>query len=94
MYMYVVKTVYNLDVKNGNIKQSINLLQEIAPYTGFGTLEDSKQSCDKLIPQAPKKDFIKMLENDGLVLRYEAVLVCTIRCLFLIKCVNCLHKDW
>jgi len=58
-------------------------MQEIAPYTGFGTLEDSKQSCDTLIPQPPKKDFIKMLENDGLVLRYEAVMVCAIyRCMF------------
>ena len=53
-------------------------LQEIAPYTGFGTLEDSKQSCDTLIPQPPKKDFIKMLENDGLVLRYEAIMVSVI----------------
>ena len=56
--------------------QCTDFLQELAPYTGFGTLEDSKQSCNTLIPQPPKKDFIKMLENDGLVLRYEAVLVC------------------
>jgi len=56
---------------------NIDLLQEIAPYTGFGTLEDSEQSCDTLIPQPPKKDFIRMLENDGLVLRYEAVMCST-----------------
>ena len=66
-----------------SVKQCTDLLQEIAPYTGFGTLEDSKQSCEALIPQPPKKDFIKMLDNDGLVLRYEAVLVCTIHCYFL-----------
>ena len=49
--------------------------QEVAAYGGYGSLEDSMQSCLSLIPQPPKKDFIKMLENDGKVLRYEAVLV-------------------
>ena len=50
-------------------------LQEIAPYNGFGSLEDSLQSCLSLVPQPPKKDFIKMLENGGKVLRFEAVMV-------------------
>ena len=49
--------------------------KEIPPYNGFGSLEDSLQSCLSLVPQPPKKDFIKMLENDNKVLRYEAVLV-------------------
>jgi len=47
---------------------------EIAPYNGFGSLEDSLQSCLSLVPQPPKKDFIKMLENCGKVLRFEAIL--------------------
>ncbi|ELU05830.1 hypothetical protein CAPTEDRAFT_167243 [Capitella teleta] len=47
---------------------------EIAPFNGYGSLEDSLQSCLTLIPQPPKKDFIKMLENDGHVLRFEAML--------------------
>lgn len=42
------------------------------PFNGFGSLEDSLQNCMSLVPQPPKKDFIKMLENDGKVLRYEA----------------------
>ena len=50
-------------------------LQELPPYNGFGSLEDSKQSCLSLIPQPPKKDFIKMLENDGKILRFAAVMV-------------------
>ena len=50
-------------------------LQEVPPYNGFGSQEDSMQSCLSLIPQPPKKDFIKMLENDGRVLRFEAVMV-------------------
>ena len=33
------------------------------------------QSCFSLIPQPPKKDFIKMLENDRKVLRYVAKMV-------------------
>lgn len=46
----------------------------LPPYNGFGSLEDSLQSCLSLVPQPPKKDFIKMLENDNKVLRYEAIL--------------------
>lgn len=44
----------------------------LPPYNGFGSLEDSTQNCLSLIPQPPKKDFIKMLENDHKILRYEA----------------------
>ncbi|XP_070534018.1 EF-hand domain-containing protein 1-like [Ptychodera flava] len=47
---------------------------ELPPYNGFGSLEDSLQSCLSLIPQPPKKDFIKMLENDHKVLRFSAVM--------------------
>jgi hypothetical protein len=46
----------------------------IPPYNGFGSPEDSLQSCLSLIPQPPKKDFIKMLENDGKILRFAAVM--------------------
>ncbi|XP_068135101.1 EF-hand domain-containing protein 1 [Hyperolius riggenbachi] len=48
--------------------------QEIPPYNGFGLLEDSLQNCLTLIPKPPKKDVIKMLENDHKVLRYAAAL--------------------
>ncbi|XP_069461843.1 EF-hand domain-containing protein 1 isoform X2 [Ambystoma mexicanum] len=48
--------------------------QELPPYNGFGLIEDSIQNCLSLIPQPPKKDVIKMLENDRKVLRYAAVL--------------------
>lgn len=46
--------------------------KELPPYNGFGSLEDSLQSCLSLVPQPPKKDFIKMLENDHKILRFEA----------------------
>ncbi|XP_071118908.1 EF-hand domain-containing protein 1-like [Haliotis cracherodii] len=47
---------------------------EIPPYNNFGSMEDSLQSCLSLVPQPPKKDFIKMLENDHKVLRFEAIM--------------------
>jgi len=48
---------------------------EIPPYNGFGSLQDTVQNCLSLIPQPPKKDFIKMLENDNKTLRYAAKMV-------------------
>ncbi len=51
------------------------LKQEVGSYGGYGSLADSLQSCLSLVPQPPRKDFVKMLENDGKTLRYEAVLV-------------------
>jgi hypothetical protein len=48
--------------------------RQLPPYNGFGSLEDSMQSCLSLIPQPPKKDFLRMLENDGKILRFAAVM--------------------
>ncbi|CAB1342657.1 unnamed protein product, partial [Coregonus sp. 'balchen'] len=45
---------------------------KVPPYNGFGSLEDSLQNCLSLIPEPPKKDLMKMLENDHKVLRYAA----------------------
>nr|XP_015194526.1 PREDICTED: EF-hand domain-containing protein 1 [Lepisosteus oculatus] len=55
-----------------NMKESVEKKKEFPPYNGFGSLEDSVQNCLSLIPEPPKKDLIKMLENDHKVLRYEA----------------------
>jgi hypothetical protein len=49
--------------------------KEIPPYNGFGSIEDSLQNCLRLQPERPKKDYVKLMENDHRVLRYEAVLV-------------------
>lgn len=37
---------------------------QIAPYTGFGTEEDSLTSCEGLEPRAPQRDFHKFMERD------------------------------
>jgi hypothetical protein len=47
---------------------------EIPPYNGYGSLEDSLQNCLHLVPEPPRKDYIKLLENQNRILRYEAVL--------------------
>ncbi|XP_077366918.1 EF-hand domain-containing protein 1 isoform X1 [Festucalex cinctus] len=49
--------------------------KEIPPYNGFGSLEDSLQSCLSLLPLPPRKNVVKMLENEHKVLRYSARLV-------------------
>ncbi|XP_048841820.1 EF-hand domain-containing protein 1 [Brienomyrus brachyistius] len=46
--------------------------KELPPYNGFGSLEDSLQNCLSLVPEPPKKNLLKLLENDGKVLRYAA----------------------
>ncbi|KAI9105391.1 hypothetical protein DFS34DRAFT_574438 [Phlyctochytrium arcticum] len=45
---------------------------EIPPYNGFGSVEDSLGSVKYLVLQPPKKDFIKMLDNERKVLRFVA----------------------
>ncbi|KAI8803222.1 hypothetical protein BJ742DRAFT_857699 [Cladochytrium replicatum] len=45
---------------------------EMPPYNGFGSVEDSLGSCKCLVLKPPKKDFIKMLENEHKVLRFES----------------------
>jgi len=42
------------------------------PYTGFGTEEDSLGSFLYLMPKVPKADFKKLMENDGMNLRFLA----------------------
>jgi hypothetical protein len=48
---------------------------EIPPYNGFGSEEDSLQTCKhNLIPSAPMKDGLKAQLHQGMVLRYRAVI--------------------
>ncbi|XP_073349149.1 EF-hand domain-containing protein 1 [Pagrus major] len=46
--------------------------KKVPPYNGFGSLEDSLQNCLSLIPEPPKKNILKMLENSNKALRYSA----------------------
>jgi len=42
------------------------------PHNGIGTEEDSLGSFLYLMPKVPKQDFKKLMENDGIQLRYLA----------------------
>ncbi|KAG5459909.1 MAG: hypothetical protein BJ554DRAFT_8112 [Olpidium bornovanus] len=48
--------------------------QPYPPYNGFGSEEDSLGSCKYLVLKPPKKDFLKLLENEKKILRFLAVL--------------------
>merc|ERR1719265_1452320 len=45
------------------------------PYTGYGSWDDSMSSVLHLIPKVPKKDFHKLYNNDGKILRFTAKFV-------------------
>jgi Ca2+-binding EF-hand superfamily protein len=42
------------------------------PYNGYGSWDDSMASVTHLIPKAPKKDLVKLFNNEGKVLRFTA----------------------
>lgn len=42
----------------------------LPPYNGYGSLEDSEQSCKNLVPKPPKKDFYKLMNKDKIILRF------------------------
>jgi hypothetical protein len=47
----------------------------LPPYNGYGSVEDSMGSCKYLVLKPPKKDFIKMLDNEHKILRFVARMV-------------------
>jgi hypothetical protein len=42
------------------------------PYNGYGSWDDSMSSVIHLIPKAPQKDFKKLYDNEGKILRFTA----------------------
>ncbi|XP_078130943.1 EF-hand domain-containing protein 1 [Sander vitreus] len=72
---YYQKNHPDMEMKPSGVPKKTDLLQErkeVPPYNGFGSLEDSLQNCLSLIPKTPKKNVLKMLENQNKVLRYSA----------------------
>ncbi|CAK6961838.1 EF-hand domain-containing protein 1 [Scomber scombrus] len=73
---YFQKNHPGVTIKPIEVPKKVDMLKdrkkEVPPYNGFGSLEDSLQNCLSLIPKPPKKDVLKMLENDHKVLRYSA----------------------
>jgi hypothetical protein len=52
----------SVNYDHGNYSQKIEHTNP--PYNGFGSEEDSLASCQKMIPEPPKKDFIKWMAYD------------------------------
>jgi hypothetical protein len=44
----------------------------IPPYNGFGDEVDSLGNVFRLVPQPPKKDYFKYIDNDKIILRFKA----------------------
>merc|ERR1719387_1708974 len=42
----------------------------LPPYSGYGSWDDSMSSVLHLIPKVPRKDFHKLYNNDGKILRF------------------------
>ena len=60
---------------NNLILLPLIVTNEIPPYNGFGSEEDSLQTCKaSLIPTAPMKDGMKAKLFQGMILRYKATM--------------------
>lgn len=73
---YYVKT-YNADADAYHPLEVPDEVEEVPkmlppPHNGIGTEEDSLGSFLYLMPKVPKQDFKKLMENDGIQLRYLA----------------------
>jgi len=55
------------------------VIQEVPPYNFHGSLDDSLQNLRKVVPVAPRRDYVKYMDNIGKLLRYEAQLVTLLR---------------
>jgi len=44
-------------------------------YNGFGSLEDTEQNCLRIVPDRPKKNYLKMLVNGNEKLRFKAKMI-------------------
>merc|ERR1711939_933491 len=53
--------------------EKVHLQLLYPPHNGFGGDEDSLGSCLAIRPKPPKKDLVKMMTNDGKILRFEGV---------------------
>jgi len=59
------------------VEEEVEEVPKMIPpsHNGIGTEEDSLGSFLYLVPKVPKKDFKKLMENDGICLRYSAKFV-------------------
>lgn len=48
------------------------MVRQEPPYNGFGDERDTLGQMYKLVPQRPKADFFKAVDNDKKILRFTA----------------------
>jgi hypothetical protein len=53
--------------------EKVHLQLLYPPHNGFGGDEDSLGSCLQLRPKPPRKDLVKMMTNDGKIMRFEGI---------------------
>lgn len=60
-----------------DVKEPIPALAKpaLAPFNGYGTLEDSLQNCLSLIPKPPRRDMHKLMNKDKIILRFSVRMV-------------------
>ena len=58
MDVYILKSAEKFDQIEFPKPQMATIKQEIPPYNGFGSVEDSLASCLNLIPKAPRRYII------------------------------------
>lgn len=45
-------------------EQQSQVTKQLPPYSGFGSEEDSQNSCNSLLPKPPKRDIVKFMQYD------------------------------
>ena len=59
---YGINNFDSVSYDSGNQGRQVTRMNP--PYNGFGSEEDSLASCQKIIPEPPRKDFIKWMAYD------------------------------
>lgn len=59
---YGIDNFAQVQYDSGNTMRRVERMNP--PYNGFGSEEDSLASCQKMLPEPPKKDFIKWMAYD------------------------------
>ncbi|GAX85745.1 hypothetical protein CEUSTIGMA_g13160.t1 [Chlamydomonas eustigma] len=65
------------ELQQVEIKEPITPLSKpaLAPFNGYGTLEDSLQNCLSLLPKPPRRDMHKLMNKDKIILRFTVRIV-------------------
>ena len=57
----------------------------VPEWNGFGSLEDSEENCKRIVPDRPRKNYLKMLLAGNEKLRFKAKMVDFVNFQFLLR---------